>query len=284
MSHDKLETDFSNEINTLDIPNRLSTAFDVEAFDEAIRAHGVRFIHYRGMRNPVGLIDRYDSRRPDPDHSGSSNGLIYTRAGCVTALFVGNSKEVKAQEQGLIDAGTAQLTTPRFYDDTGEPIYLHPMDRLYLEEESILVTHQQLVDAHASGNDRLKFPVAKALDVIDALGIRYHEGTDFKVADGKIQWCGPNRPGINPENGKGRVYAIRYLYKPYWYIDRMLHEIRVVQFENPMTGARGTVRMPQSAIVQREYIYEVEDKDEQAPDPNSSRQNKGPANGGFGPR
>lgn len=280
----RLDSDMGGEIIAFDIPNRLSSAFDVEAFDEAIQAHGIRFIHYRGMRNPVGMVDRFDSRRPDNDHSGSSNGLLYTKAGCITALFTGNSKDLRAIEGGQINAATAQITPTRFYDCSKNPIYLHPMDRLYLEEESVMVTHQQLVDANESGEDRLKFPALQILDLVDANNVRYTEGVEFKVKDGKIHWCGQNRPGINPETMTGRVYGVRYLYRPYWYVERMLHEIRVAQAEHPITGERTTIRMQQSAIIQREYVFENEKKDDAAPNPESPRQVKGPRDGGFGPR
>lgn len=280
----KLDTDLGGEIVSFDIPDRISSAFDIEAFDEAIQSHGVRFVHYRGMRNPVGLTDRFDSRRTEDDHSGASNGLIYTKAGCIAALFTGNSKDIRAMEAGMLDAGTAQITVARNYVETTEPIYLHPMDRLYLEEESVLVTHQQLVESHETGDDRLRFPAVQVLDLVDSRNIRYTQNVEFKVEDGRIHWCSPNRPGIDPVTGKGRVYAVRYLMRPFWYVDRMLHEVRVAQFEHPLTGSRGTARMPQSAIIQREYVYQNEDKDDQAPNPASPRQVNGPRSGGFGPR
>jgi hypothetical protein len=267
---------------TFDLPNRVSAAFDVSAFDEAISAHGIHFVHYRGMTNPVGLIDRYDSRRPDVDHSGSSNGLIYTKAGCVQALFTGNSKDLRAIEGGFLNAATAQLTLRRFYENSNEPVYLHPMDRLYLKEESVVVTHQQLVEAHESGTDRLKFPACKVLDLIDASNNRYSQGADFDISDGQIVWKTQNRPGPNPELGVGRVYAVRFLYRPFWYVDRMIHEIRVAQFIDPSTGQRKTVRMPQSAMIQREYVYEAEPNDDEAP--KSNRKAPAPRDGGFGAR
>jgi hypothetical protein len=280
----KIDTDLINQVTVFDIPNGVSNAFDVEAFDEAIRAHGVRFIHYRGMRNPVGLVDKYDSRRPDDDHSGASNGLIYTKAGCLTALFTGNSKDVRAMDGGQLNSANAQITPARHYDCTTNPVYLASMDRLYLEEESVLVTHQQLVEANDSNDDKLKFPAVEVLDLVDASNNRYQQGADFELRAGKIHWCTQRRPGITVESGVGKVYAVRYMYRPYWYIDRLMHEIRVAQSEHPITGTRTTTRMPQSALIQREYLFEVEKKDDLAPDSEPSRQVKSGRDGGFGPR
>lgn len=253
-----------------------STAFDADAFDELIRAHGVEFVHYRGMLNPVGMTGRFDPRRPDPDHSGSSNGMVYTKAGVLTGVLTSNSKDLKAIEGGVLDAATAQLTVPRFYDCAPgaepEPIFLHNMDRLYLREESVLVIHQQRVDADETGIDKLRFLAVKVQDVVDANNQRYTAGADFSLVDGRIVW-GTRRPE--------KVYAVRYLYRPFWYIDRMLHDIRVAQAEHPVSGARQTQRMPQSCVVQREYVFEDQHRDEEAPD-TAARQARAPRD--YSPR
>ncbi len=261
----------------------VAPGFVIEDFDNAIQAHGVTLAHYRAMRNPVGMVDRFDSRRPDPDHSGSSNGMLYTKAGCLMALFQGNTKDLRAQEGGLLDAATAQLTPHRFYLDGVEQVYLHPMDRLYLEDEAILVTHQQLVETHVTGTDKLRFQAVKVQDLVDASGTRYEPGIDFSLVNGKVVW-GSNRPGIIPGTGKGVVYAVRFLYRPYWHVERLMHEVRVVTSENEFTGARTMVRMPQTAVVQREYCFESEAKDDEAKNPESPRQAPGPADGSFGVR
>ena len=273
------------EINVFDYPDGTSNAFDVYAFDEAIAAHGVLFVHYRGMRSPLGLVDKYDSRRPGGEGQGASNGMLYTKAGCFHGLFTGNSKALRALEGGRLDAATAQLTPTRFYrpETPGapcEPVYLQPMDRLYLAETSVLVTHQQLVEHHATGADRLKFPAEKVLDLVDSAGTRYGP-EDFAVVEGQVVWKA-RRPPVDPDTGRGAVYAVRYLYRPFWYVDRLMHETRVVQQENPVTGERVTVRMPQSAVIQREYVFQNETEDP-APDP-GPRRAPVPADGGFGPR
>lgn len=264
------------EINTFDLPNRTSSAFDIDAFDEAIAAHGAKFVHYRAVDNPVGMVDRFDSRRPDDDHAGASNGQIYIEAGHFSALFTGNSKEAKSQEGSLLDAATAQLTPTRNYCGSEEAVSLMPLDRLYLQECSIVVPAKQFVEAHDSGRDRLRFPATRVVACVDARNTRYIEGRDFTLVDGSIVWGSGARPGTNPENGRGTIYSVRYMYRPYWYIHRLLHEIRVSQVENMLTGNRETARMQQSCMVQREYIFENEQKDDRAPDPESKRQMPGP--------
>ena len=258
-----------------------SVSFDQEAFDFAIRAHGVNFVHFRGMRSPGGLVDKYDSRRPNEDHLGSSNGFYYTKAGTFSGIMTGNGKSQDQTAQGLLDVARCQMTAPRFYD-CGKPIFFAPFDRLYLSESSVLVVHWQLVEAHSTGYDRLRFPAEEVQDLVDADGRIYSLG-DYEICHkGQIHWIGQNRPGSDPETGKGRVYSIRFLYRPYWYIERMVHEIRVAQQENPYTGERSIVRMPQAVSLQREFVFENEDQDTQAPQ--SLRKMPAPEDGQFGPR
>jgi hypothetical protein len=240
----------------IQFPAPISVAFDLQAFLNNIKAHGLRFVHWRAMRNPIGMVDMDDTRRPDAEAPAAYNGMFYIKAGTVTALCLGNTKEVKSSEGGLVDASTAQFTPLCSYEDTKDQVFLAPFDRLYLEEESVLVSRHELVEANITGKDRPKFPAAKILDCIDAHGNYYKQGTDFELtSDGIIVW-GDRQPGQNVSNGKGVIYSIRYVYRPYWYVARLLHEIRIIQQTNPVTGKRTTKQAPQSALVHREFVFE----------------------------
>jgi hypothetical protein len=229
------------------------------------------------------MSDQYDSRRPHDDHSGCSNGFIYTMGNKIQCLFTGNSNSPQFQDAGLVDGSSVNVTLPTHFDN-GDPVYIAAYDRLYLAEESIAVVEWHLQTYHLSGTDKLNRPVLKVQDLVDSRGIYYQDGVDFEVRSGQIVWLTENRPGIDQETGKGRVYAVRYLYRPYFYIKRIEHEVRVSQSDNPVTGERTTIRMPQSVTLQREFIFENEMKDPDAVHPESLRQGKGPSNGSFGPR
>jgi len=267
----------STRVTVLDLPNNSSVGFDASAFDEAIRAHGVEFIHEKGIVDPVGLVDQTDIRRPGPEASRSSGGRIYLVAGCFTGLFTGSSKELRAAEQGMTDSATASLTPPRFYDDDPlKPIRLHPTDRITLKESSVLVPHVQLVTAHATGRDRLRYFAVEVEYLVDSVESSYEPGVDFRLCDGRVEW-GARRPT--------GVYSIRYLYRPCWYVDRLMHEVRVAQVVG-LDGTRHTVQMPQTALIRREYVYRSESPDTQArPDGDTSpREAPSPEDGQFGPR
>jgi hypothetical protein len=264
------------QIQEIKFPSRASVAFDLQAFIDAIDAHGLRFIHYRAMVNPIGLVDKDDTRRPDPDSPTASNGMIYTKAGCFKALLISNTKEAKASDAGLVDSSTAQFTPNVFYD-CGKRVFLAPYDRLYLEEESVLVTRHEKLEHNPTNIDRPKFPPLEILDCIDAKGQVYLQNADFEINNGLIYWKDRN-PGFNTENNKGTIFAIRYLYRPHWYVQRLIHEIRVIQQMDAL-GERTTTQAPQSAIVQREFVFENEA-------PNSGTPNAGvlPADGSLPPR
>jgi hypothetical protein len=274
MSKSNTEQNFGLQISLV------SVSFDGAAFDDVVRDHGVKFVHWRSMRCPVGMIDKHSDRRPHPHHQNCSNGFVYTRAGDITGLFTSNNNKIDQNDIGGIDGGTAQVTLPREYDDSDEEVQIAPYDRLYLAEDIITVPQQQLVEAHVTGRDRLLRPIVKVLDLLDATGKTYGPD-DYSIVDGQIVWRNGG-PGYDAETGRGTIYSIRYTYRPYWYVDRVIHQIRVAQVEDGVD--RRVMRMPQSFVIQREYIFEKEENDRQSPTPDSPRQMKDAGGGAFGPR
>lgn len=267
-------------------------SFDEEAFDSFIRSQGVELQHFRALKCPVGQIDRDDvSRRPHEDHEGCSNGFIYIEAGTVTCLYQGNTKDSRMMDLGRMDAATVQVTFPRFYDkakdgcaDDLAPVLIAPFDRLYLKEDAGLeVVHWQDGQFHASGLDRLDFPVKRVSDLIDSLGKHYKQNVDFTIENGLVRWSLESNPGIDPKTNKGITYSVRYTYRPFFYLSRMIHEIRVAQVQDNTTGNRTTMRMPQTALLQREYSF-MSETSEARKDAASARQQRAPASGSFGPR
>lgn len=258
--------------------------FDVDAFDRLIKGQGVRFRHFRAMPCPVGLGDRYDVRKVHDDHSGCSNGFLYHYAGEVVCTFSGNGKQVQLIDAGLLTGATVQVTVPRFYDDKpSEEVLITVFDRFYLAEDKAYVIGMQRFEANATGKDRMNYPVAKVEAIVDSDG-KLYDKSDYTVEDGQIVWTGYSRPGIDPQSRKGQICSIRYRYKPFWYCKDLLHEVRVVQAIDPITGLAGTVRMPYAALLQREYVFENEQRDDRAPNPDSPRQPTTPRSGSFGPR
>jgi len=288
---------------TTDIPST-QISLDIPAFDELIRSQGVRLIHYRAIRCPVGMVDIGDSRRPHPDHEGCSNGFLYTKICTVTGLFSGNSKTKRQDDIGFYDGSTAQVSFPTTYDESDEQFYICPYDRFYLDEPKLLVATWQLFLHHASGRDRLKFPVESVDILVDARGDRYLCGTDFVVKNGQLEWLGLRRPapaldvgpGLGASADRGAVCSVWYRYRPYYYCAQVLHDLRVTQTQNDFDGTRSIQRLPQAAVLHREFLPQNSEADAEVipgggnrggGTPSSAtllRQAMGPVSGGFGSR
>lgn len=278
-----------NDIITELPPTAIS--FDVQAFDDAIRSQGTRFYHYSALRCPVGMVNIDDLQRPHPDHEGCTNGFLYSKVGALTGLFTGNNKHKNAVEMGFYDGSTVQVTFPRHYDDCEKKVYIAPFDRFFLDESIVEPTWQLFVH-HESGVDRLKYPVEQVLSLTDSSGLEYTEGQDFKVKNGQIHWL-DRRPSPFIDLGspfahnatRGAVCSVRYVYKPFFYVGQLLHSIRVSQVSN---GAdRQIERMPQSALLHREYVSLTKDQNPNASssiDADTLRTVLGSSSGSFGNR
>lgn len=270
----------------------VDVAFDADAFDEALKSQGVKLVHYRAQRCPVGMTNLDDNQRPHPHHEGCFNGFIYQKAGCITTFLTGNSKKKSLEDIGFVDFSTIQATFPRTYDDSDEKFVLAPFDRFYLGDDSTVVVQWQLFQHSETGNDRLKYPIA-CVDgpIIDYRGERYVEHEDFEVnPDGTIQW-GRRQPsqelGVGPGMGngfgidRGAVCSIRYRYKPYWYVGNIPHEIRIIQIQDGFE--RKPSRGPQMCVLHREYVAQNVEQDEQTVPTTSEalRRVVAPMYGGF---
>lgn len=237
-------------------------SFDVEAFDDALEDHGITFDHYKAFPCPDGLIDLGDFRAPHPDHSGCEGGFIYRKAGEVTLLFMGNSKEKKPDDMGYWDGSSAQVTVPRFYNDQPEKrVIFAPFDRLYCREFLPVETWQKFQCGDGQ-RERLKYAVQDIVYLRDARGKEYTPGVDVRVANGRIEWIGSAKPMPDVDMGdgyngigktKGVVCGCRYTYLPYYYVGRVLHELRVAKAPDA-DGQRVVQRMPQAVLIHREFI------------------------------
>lgn len=257
-----------------------AVSFDPDAFDLAIRTQGVEMVHYTAMPCPVGMIDPDDNFHPRGHHDGCSNGYVYTPAGTVICLFLSNSKESRGMDIGRVDSSTVTVTMPRFYekDDPNAadiPVQPAPFDRLYLKDEGItpVVTWEKIACSD-TGIDKLRYPVINVVSLVDARNVRHSQGVDFDVVEGKIVWRPGKSPGLDLKSQRGVVCSVRYTYRPFWYVQRMVHEVRVGQVEDPFSGDRVVMRFPQQMVLQREHVFENAQADSKAPA--DARQNPGP--------
>jgi hypothetical protein len=144
-------------------------------------------------------------------------------------------------------------------------IYLSVGDRLYLNDSTAntrAVNYQQMSYDQDMDNVPM-FPIWEMdpnCPLTDSTGLEYSLGTDYCVTKGgNIRWvAGGRNPGIDPDTGKGRVYSIRYVYRAFWYVVSLPKEIRITNVTEG--GLRVPERMPEHAIIVREYIYHSQNK------------------------
>jgi len=258
-------------------------SFDVNRFDSFIKSQGVWVTHWKAIPDPRGMASVGDNRDVLNIRPKNGDGFIYKEAGKMQVLFTTNSKHVQASDLGEMAFSTAYMTMPRFYDDNGDDVVLQTWDRLFLNDIEVKVSVNQFVEANKKGVDRLRFPAVKVVDVVDANGVYYDQDRHFTLnSAGDIVWKGQKRPGWNAETGKGTIYSVRYLYTPYFIIDRHLHEIRVAQVTSSVmdfSGKRSLERMPYQVQVVRENAF-LDNKTPEEPGGADPRRQKAPNVGG----
>jgi hypothetical protein len=231
-------------------------SFDADKFDFLIKTHGVRLVHQRALPDPRGMASRGDNRDVMNLRPRNSDGYIYKNSGHVYAWFHNNTKDTKAEDMGNLSFASVYLTVTRYYEDSLEPVILQAWDRFYLADIEMYVSCMQYMEASSTGIDRLQFPALKVVDLVDANGEEYTQDKDFVItSEGWLKWTTQRRPGYNPTIGRETVYAVRYLYTPFFIVDKILHEIRVTNVTDPLTYERKLERMPFEVLALRENIF-----------------------------
>jgi len=237
-------------------------SFNLPKQDAFITSHGVQLQHWKALPSPLGKKERGDYRKSDAFDDQESNGYIYKKAACFTATMLSNSKSKQQMDGGVLDVSVARLTLPRYYDKAergdaaGERIYLSPGDRLYIADSTVdtHVANFQEMTFDPTRDNVAQFPIHCVEYLMDSRGIEYYCDRDFKITqEGNLRWLAGKGPGLDPETGKGRVYAIRYLYQAHWYVVSLPNEVRIGNVTEG--GQRKEERMPYQAAIVREYVY-----------------------------
>lgn len=265
---------------SLDTSTFVSPGFSADNFDNGVTANGTLMVHWRAMPCPIGLLDGDpdDIRRPHVDHGAMkqgqcSNGYLYTCAGEVYAVFQGNSKEVQMQDPGRVDGSTVQVTFTRFYNSNpAQRVRATFADRFYLKDDTVTVDTSQRLAKSATDYDMPNYEVACVQDLVDSTGKSYVQGTDFDIQNGKIHWLGTNRPSYDLAAQKGQVFTVRYTYRPFYYVKKMIHEVRLAKVQESIMADAIVEQMPQSALLIREIYFKTSDRDPLAVNPNNPRQ------------
>lgn len=261
--------------------------FDIQAFNQFINDNGVELYHFKAIECPIGYSDISDARNSHAlNHHDCENGYIYKLAGVVKATFTNNSATATITDAGLLDGSVVQCTFPQTYlDQPNKQVYIQLYDRFYIKDCAVLVPNTQKVQADITGLDRLTYRVKHVEFVVDNSG-KWYGPEDYTVLEnGSLKWITSNRPMYNAELNKGAVYSIRYLYTPFFYASRLIHEVRIANQNDFMTGKATPNRVPYAALLSREYLAQKSEQDFINPDKNNdNRTIPAPASGSFGSR
>lgn len=282
-----------------DVPIQYNDPWDAVRPDAAaenlhISNQGIKFFHYMCVPDPLFQREAGDVRHSfgyedglqqvidKDDRFHRENGFIYVKRGVIYGTFMNNTKDFKNIAAGLYGASGATISLNRYYVGTEEKINISENDKLIpceLSSEFFSVNWQKFTH-NPTGIDRMQFKVCEAIFLIDSDGREYGKGTDFNIENGYIKWIdGGDRPGLDKQTGKGKVCAIRYTYKPYYYIKTVLHDIRI----RPFLQSDGNVEAkagPMLALVQADWVYldrrSHDDKEVAAVQSEGSGENTGP--------
>lgn len=256
-------------------------AFDVERLEQFIRSHGVTCEVYSAMYCPIEVTDANANRIHN--HGNCQNGFLYRYEGKTTVSFTGNVTAPDMTESGVQDNSMVMATFPLYYDDCPDKaVVLGQFYRIYISDCPTAVVNSEKIEHHASGTDKPSYPIEKMLRLADNHGKEYHEGADYDIVDGLIKWKPNKSPGIDVDLNRGNIISMLYTYKPFYYVSRLPHEIRVSRRDNPMTGEAEVLRMQTQVALQREWMFDqaVRDNDGKG----TARTAAAPRSGGFGPR
>lgn len=227
--------------------------FDQQANNLFIEANGPVFVHYKAFPCPIGQLEQESIRAPFHDHSNCSNGFIYELAGEFKGTFTSNSQNINLTDLGMVDGSIATLIIPQFYSDGTTPVFISVYDKLYIKDAVVLSTNTEKKQTHITGVDRLTFPVSSVEFLMDSEGKKY-SSADFSIQSGNIVWGSNNRPKLDPNTQTGGVYSIRYLYQPFYYVTRLLHEIRIYG-KVDLDGNQTYSRAPHQIMIAREKYF-----------------------------
>lgn len=238
---DRKPEDITNEILDFGSP-WASVIPDNDATNNFISGLGIIFNHYVAIPNVIYESNIGDLRRIFPEELPNAvvgqkfdfieNGFLYKYAGQVWGIFQGNNKRFDHIASGLYTKAGAMCTMNRYYRKSNKYASFAEYDKLIpcVSGEHFFSVNWEKTQVSLTGINRLQFLATAIEYIIDSAGRMYEEGQDFELFKGDIKWLNkPNsdRPGIDPGTGRGRIIAVRYKYKPSFYVQTLAHDIRM---------------------------------------------------------
>jgi hypothetical protein len=271
----------SSQPGAIDIVNDLGSPWpqvrdDINAYSQLTANMGIVFQHWMCIPYVIGSSDDGGIRDYDEQKVELDNGLVYDNnfvykyVGDVYGIFSSNSKDFKQLPAGYYTDSTAYVTFNKFYKESDKKVSLAEFDKLIpcVSADEFWTVNFQKMHHNPTGIDRLQFKATEIEIIMDSTGRIFNQGTDYCLENGYVKWLSSgNQPGIDNSTGKGRVIAVRYKYKPAYYVKNMIHDIRAHATIDPESGDVKVQRGPIMASIQLDWVFldSLSDKDN-APD------------------
>lgn len=227
-----------------DLQPRERVDLNPEAFDNLIKQKGIRVRVYRTMYCPnVKSIDGAE-HEVDCDMCMGS-GYIDVRPIESLSFIQNQVTEHQQLPEGWIDGNSVFMTFPR-------GIELQYFTLVELCDFTDIFF--QRISRSLGDIDVLKYTCKRVNVLIDADGIEYFQGTDFKLnAAGDIVW----KPGKGP--APETIYSVHYEYPPRFRAVNAMHVNRFSQFKTD--GTVQHIKFPEQWMLTKEFLVLRRDKD-----------------------
>lgn len=239
------------------------------SFDELLQNRGIRFIHKVAAQCPnmkALAENNHEPQCPVCDNSG----LVYFDKHTKTAtpvyreiwgVFANNTLEKLFEVNGVWEVGTAVITFPSEYsilDKDGNTIQadFNTFDQLMCPDFLVRMNDYREYEPTPDDMQAMRYPIHNIEYMFSVTGDtvkQYVVGVDYELVNGEIHWL--IKPNYDSINKIGTVLSIVYNANPVFTVSNLLHELRVTQQYDPMTGQKKAIRLPQSVLVKRDFLF-----------------------------
>jgi hypothetical protein len=234
-------------------------AFNIDLFQSLLQTKGFLAIHYKHTYNP----DRETVEGPSNINTQATHrGFQYYDPRPVRHVPQSFSLSDRLVVQGVYGVGSVVMNMTLYYTDMDDPKNKFKEKIAHFAKSDIIIfpsltdIHRQNFQYNPNGPQRLQFK-AKGISRVADKNRVYVESRDFEISDeGFIVWLNGKRPGFS--NGKGDVVTCVYYYSPIYYVQDLLHSLRVIPSNSTGHGAlpREAVYAPQQLVCKTSELVE----------------------------
>ena len=224
-----------------------------DAFNQLLQNRGIRFIHSIAINCPN--LNALNENAHNPECSFCDNSQIIHLPGKeIWGVFTNNSLEKMFEVQGVWEIGTAVITFPTEYNDALQADF-NTYDKLVCPDFQIRLSDLKEYSPSSNNTLYLRYPVIKVQNITSVRNNALYthiEGVDYILNDSGIKWLIP--PRYDTINEIGEVLSITYITNPVYTVLNVMHELRVTQEYDILTGMKIARRLPQQVLVKRDFL------------------------------